>query len=695
MSNKIISNIKYQILKYWNFIFSAIFVFTFFIVFSSFAQAPPPPPPPPGGGNLPPTLIADIQPKLNSFKSYLQSLKQKFAALEQDAAAVLRPVYLVYGNDFVPNVVGKRIDIDINNFTKEKYKGYAQLYNKFIQVQEKQPDLKESFTGVLGEQVSVLYVVAVVGKIQNAIDYYIKAMNIDLNKASQDVQDNAKCFLEKINNIPSDAKKDKVKGLEYAIATFKCLVGTLKGLNDFTSFNAWMESIGTTFDRYFSSQALSQIDDNLSPGGTFDSPSNYPGELRDLIEPARHLLNITKQADALAKLKNFAGKAAYNFFANLIGAPGNDEAQYAIALFPVIMENIYNEYSQFVSKLKAATEIKSLKIGYKPVAQQGDFYDYEFYSGVDTACQWIIKNQGKTINSDECQFKTQVSKGEVNYEVKALGSPLVSVGKFMTGEEQKAQAPTGNSGGGGTPPGGTLPPVNQIEECTELERLSRCNSNQTCAKTWNQSQQAYEYKCHDKNPGSSGSCQSFYRSDQQCTPLLKACCAQNNQICWNGICVDDQGTLPPVLSNPCLRPENVSKCDPEKEKCVDDGKGNAVCVPKNFGDPGSPGSKKGEDFCPPNPQPKDGEISIPNPLCDPGLLELIGRIGRFLQRMAIILAPLIFIVAGIMYMTSGGNVEKTKKASLMMLWSAIGFMVVLLSFGLVSVLMDLLGYRQG
>ncbi len=678
--------------------------------FIALAQAPPPPPPPPGeGSNNGGTADAEAQiiSELNAFKSKLQSLKQKFNSLQQDAATVLRPVYLVYGHTFVPNVSGNKIDIDINNFTKEKYSSFTKLYEKFLS--EKYPDLKENFIGVLGEEVAVLFVISFVDMIQDAIGYYLKAINIDLTKSAQEVKDNAKCFLEKINNVPVDIKQssDMFKKVDFGLSVFRCLMGFLKGLSDFRDVNAWFESIGITFDRYFDKDALSQTVAVLSSGGNFDSPSNYPKELHGLIEPARHLIEIANLADTLAKLKNFAGNVIYNFLANLLNSSGNDDVKTAIALFPVAMENIYNHYAAFVSGLKQATTLRDLNVGYKNLGEQGNNLNYEFNAGIDSYCKWQIIQGGDLKEYEKCTFTSLINKsGQVEYKTWALGSLLFAQGTFDSGQEKNASPPLGGNVGGSNngekifdencsvscSSGMCLRDQNgKLLECVQETRIDEnclttiCSSGR-CLKD----QDGKFLKCMPERIFND--CSIYYNPDNICTPALLACCSDFGKKCVSGKCVSmGSDILPPVLTDPCLSPENISKCDLKTEKCVDDGKGNAICVPKDSETGGGDGKKK--NFCSSMPEPKEGEIIIPNPLCDSTLLELIRRIGTFLQWLAIILAPAIFIIAGIMYLISGGNPERVKTASKMMLWAAIGFVIILLSFGLVNVIMDLIGYR--
>jgi len=58
---------------------------------------------------------------------------------------------------------------------------------------------------------------------------------------------------------------------------------------------------------------------------------------------------------------------------------------------------------------------------------------------------------------------------------------------------------------------------------------------------------------------------------------------------------------------------------------------------------------------------------------------------------ALVLAPLLLVVAGIVFMTAGGDPGRISLARRMFFWTIIGFTIILLSRGLVAVLRDVLG----
>ena len=72
-------------------------------------------------------------------------------------------------------------------------------------------------------------------------------------------------------------------------------------------------------------------------------------------------------------------------------------------------------------------------------------------------------------------------------------------------------------------------------------------------------------------------------------------------------------------------------------------------------------------------------FTIDNPLNSLDLATLIGNITNFVFLISITLAPLMIILAGFYYVTANGDPEKVKKANNILLYTAIGIAVILLS----------------
>ncbi len=98
-------------------------------------------------------------------------------------------------------------------------------------------------------------------------------------------------------------------------------------------------------------------------------------------------------------------------------------------------------------------------------------------------------------------------------------------------------------------------------------------------------------------------------------------------------------------------------------------------------------------------------VTIPNPLCpcpptDPNypncvcnmtFADIIDKIINFIFYVAIAIFPIMAIVAGFFFLSSGGDPTKVKTAKNILLYSVIGLMIVLLAKGLISVIKQIIG----
>ncbi len=84
-----------------------------------------------------------------------------------------------------------------------------------------------------------------------------------------------------------------------------------------------------------------------------------------------------------------------------------------------------------------------------------------------------------------------------------------------------------------------------------------------------------------------------------------------------------------------------------------------------------------------------GEIC--NPLSSGSIPDLINKIGEFIYWIAIIIAPLMIIIAGFYFLTAAGDPNRLKTAKNIILWTVIGFAVVMFSKGLISLIKGFLG----
>ena len=81
-------------------------------------------------------------------------------------------------------------------------------------------------------------------------------------------------------------------------------------------------------------------------------------------------------------------------------------------------------------------------------------------------------------------------------------------------------------------------------------------------------------------------------------------------------------------------------------------------------------------------------VSLPNPLttdgkAGPTIPELIGKVIKAVLGIVGSLALVMFIYGGITWMTSAGNAEKVQKGKDILVWAAIGLIIIFTSYVLV------------
>ncbi len=91
-----------------------------------------------------------------------------------------------------------------------------------------------------------------------------------------------------------------------------------------------------------------------------------------------------------------------------------------------------------------------------------------------------------------------------------------------------------------------------------------------------------------------------------------------------------------------------------------------------------------------SPPPKTGG-SITNPLNATSFTELIGGIIDWVVAIGILIAVIMIIYSGILFMTSGGKEESVTKARKALTWSIIGLAVLLIGRGWIGIVKSLIG----
>ncbi len=88
-------------------------------------------------------------------------------------------------------------------------------------------------------------------------------------------------------------------------------------------------------------------------------------------------------------------------------------------------------------------------------------------------------------------------------------------------------------------------------------------------------------------------------------------------------------------------------------------------------------------------------IQIENPLTATSFEMIIDNIIDFIFKIAVVLAPLMVIVGGFLLLTAGGNIQQISRARNLLIWTAVGFLIVLLSKGVLAIINQILGVKGG
>lgn len=85
-------------------------------------------------------------------------------------------------------------------------------------------------------------------------------------------------------------------------------------------------------------------------------------------------------------------------------------------------------------------------------------------------------------------------------------------------------------------------------------------------------------------------------------------------------------------------------------------------------------------------------VQIENPLgVDADFTSVMDKIIDFVFKIAVVLAPLMIVVGGAIFVTSGGNLQKTDQAKKIMIWTAVGLLVIIMAKGIIALIRQLLG----
>jgi hypothetical protein len=84
-------------------------------------------------------------------------------------------------------------------------------------------------------------------------------------------------------------------------------------------------------------------------------------------------------------------------------------------------------------------------------------------------------------------------------------------------------------------------------------------------------------------------------------------------------------------------------------------------------------------------------ITLPNPLSANDFTTVVGQVINFLYLVAVPLTAIMALVGGFQMITSSGNPEQFSKGRKTLMYAVIGFAVVIISGGVVSIIKNILG----
>ncbi len=97
-----------------------------------------------------------------------------------------------------------------------------------------------------------------------------------------------------------------------------------------------------------------------------------------------------------------------------------------------------------------------------------------------------------------------------------------------------------------------------------------------------------------------------------------------------------------------------------------------------------------DDYCYYKIKPPEGTVCICNPLPSQTFEEVINSIIDFIFKISIVVAPLMIVWAGGLYITSAGSEDKIRTARNIIVYALSGLAVVLLAKGLVAIIIQIL-----
>ncbi len=84
------------------------------------------------------------------------------------------------------------------------------------------------------------------------------------------------------------------------------------------------------------------------------------------------------------------------------------------------------------------------------------------------------------------------------------------------------------------------------------------------------------------------------------------------------------------------------------------------------------------------------KVALCNPLGTRDFEGLLNLVVKVIFNLALAIVPLMVVIGGFMFVSAGGKPDQIAKARNLLLWTAVGFVVILIARGVAKILLDLL-----
>lgn len=88
--------------------------------------------------------------------------------------------------------------------------------------------------------------------------------------------------------------------------------------------------------------------------------------------------------------------------------------------------------------------------------------------------------------------------------------------------------------------------------------------------------------------------------------------------------------------------------------------------------------------------PPTGDVTLTNPLGSNSIADILDRVAKYLITLGGIIVVIMILIGAFQILTAGGDPEKVKTGRHTILWSVVGFAIVLSAYGIVAIIEKLL-----